>query len=158
MTYRKVLESDLVGKTISSINSDSVNVLYLNFTDGSKLELWADTAIPFAVGDIPGIFVEESLGNIVEKFGGHLGSGFGVYRMKNLNNENNGNVEIPHKNLVYYQFVANFDTEKQLLRFVNSFPPKKITWEQHLVPDVIIDPDYDDSVITLYFNIWLTEK
>lgn len=56
---RKVEEKDLVGKTIESYENSSVNVLTLKFTDGTKLELWTETAISSPFGDIAGIFVEE---------------------------------------------------------------------------------------------------
>jgi hypothetical protein len=57
---REVKESDLVGKTIKSIDNGSVNVLKLEFTDGSKLELWAEQAVSTQFGDIPGIFAEDA--------------------------------------------------------------------------------------------------
>jgi hypothetical protein len=47
-----------VGKTIQSIDSGCVNVLKLKFTDGTELELWAETAISTNAGDIPGIYVD----------------------------------------------------------------------------------------------------
>lgn len=56
---REVKESDLVGKTIKSIDTSAVNVLKLEFTDGSKLELWAEDAVHTRFGNIPGIFAEE---------------------------------------------------------------------------------------------------
>jgi len=56
---REVKESDLVGKTIQSIDNSSVNVLKLTFTDGTKLELWAEDAVHTQFGNIPGIFAEE---------------------------------------------------------------------------------------------------
>lgn len=56
---REVKESDLVGKTIKSIDTSAVNVLKLEFTDGSKLELWAEDAVHTQFGNIPGIFAEE---------------------------------------------------------------------------------------------------
>jgi hypothetical protein len=66
---REIKDSDLVGKTIQTIDNSSINVLKLTFTDGSKLELVAyddlcrsfpeqTTSTPFE--DIPGFFVEES--------------------------------------------------------------------------------------------------
>lgn len=57
---REVKETDLVGKTIQSIDNTSVNVLKLTFTDGSKLELWAEQAVSTQFGDIPGIFAEDA--------------------------------------------------------------------------------------------------
>ena len=57
---REIKESDLVGKTIESIDNKSVNVLKLTFTDGSKLELWAEDAVHTQFGNIPGIFAEDA--------------------------------------------------------------------------------------------------
>ena len=57
---REVKDTDLVGKTIESIDNTSVNVLKLTFTDGSKLELWAEQAVSTQFGDIPGIFAEDA--------------------------------------------------------------------------------------------------
>lgn len=57
---RDIKESDLVGKTIQSIDNTSVNVLKLTFTDGSKLELWAEQAVSTPYGEIPGIFAEDA--------------------------------------------------------------------------------------------------
>ena len=55
---RKLEESDLVGKTIQSMEHQSVNVLRLRFTDGTSLELWAEDAVSTEYGPLPGIFVE----------------------------------------------------------------------------------------------------
>lgn len=55
---REPKDSDLVGKTIQSINATAVNVLKLTFTDGTELELWAEQAVHTNGGDIPGIFVD----------------------------------------------------------------------------------------------------
>jgi hypothetical protein len=60
---RKITESDLVGKTVKSIDNSSVNVLRLIFTDDSKLELWADDAVATQYGNVPGIFVDEAASN-----------------------------------------------------------------------------------------------
>lgn len=57
---RKIQDSDLVGKTIKSIENDSVNVLRLTFTDGTSVELWAEDAVYTPMGNIPGIFVDDS--------------------------------------------------------------------------------------------------
>lgn len=57
---RDIKENDLVGKTIQSIDHTSVNVLKLTFTDGTKLELWAEQAVSTNFGDIPGIFAEDA--------------------------------------------------------------------------------------------------
>lgn len=59
MAYRKLERKDLIGKTVRSFNNDSVNVLKLEFTDGSKLELWAEDAVSTVAGFIPGIFVDD---------------------------------------------------------------------------------------------------
>lgn len=59
---REVKETDLVGKTIQSIDNQSVNVLKLTFTDGSKLELWAEDAVHTQFGNIPGIFCDDEQG------------------------------------------------------------------------------------------------
>lgn len=56
---REVRDTDLVGKTIASIDSTCVNVLKLKFTDDTELELWAETAVSTNMGSIPGIFVDE---------------------------------------------------------------------------------------------------
>jgi len=57
---RKIQDADVVGKTIKSIDNGSVNVLRLTFTDGTSLELWAEDAVYTPMGNIPGIFVEDS--------------------------------------------------------------------------------------------------
>ncbi len=57
---RKIQDSDVVGKTIKSVENDSVNVLRLTFTDGTTVELWAEDAVYTPMGNIPGIFVEDS--------------------------------------------------------------------------------------------------
>jgi hypothetical protein len=61
---RKIEQTDLVGKTVQSISNQSVNVLKLNFTDGTSLELWAEQAVYTQAGSIPGIFVEDLVENI----------------------------------------------------------------------------------------------
>lgn len=55
---REIKDTDLVGKTIESIDSTAVNCLKLKFTDGTELELWAETAVSTNYGSIPGIFVD----------------------------------------------------------------------------------------------------
>jgi hypothetical protein len=57
---RKIEEKDLVGKTIKAINNQSVNVLKLEFTDGTSLELWAEDSVYTQYGNIPGIFAEDA--------------------------------------------------------------------------------------------------
>lgn len=55
---REVRDTDLIGKTIMSIDAGAVNVLKLTFTDGTTLDLWAEQAIHTSDGDIPGIFTD----------------------------------------------------------------------------------------------------
>jgi hypothetical protein len=57
---RKIQDNDIVGKTVQSIDNQSVNVLRLTFTDGTSVELWAEDAVYTPMGNIPGIFVDES--------------------------------------------------------------------------------------------------
>lgn len=59
MGMRKPTDRDLLGKTIYTIDTKSTNVLRLNFTDGTSLELWAEMAVYTPCGSIPGIFVED---------------------------------------------------------------------------------------------------
>lgn len=47
---RNIKDTDLVGKTIKSID---------NHSDGTNLELWAEDAVETQYGNIPGIFVQE---------------------------------------------------------------------------------------------------
>ena len=57
--YREIKASDLVGKTISGITNVGINHVDVRFTDGSSLELWAESAINTSFGSIPGIFVDD---------------------------------------------------------------------------------------------------
>ena len=57
---RKLEDKDMVGKTIQSMENTAVNVVKLTFTDGTKLELWAEQAVYTAGGSIPGIFAEDA--------------------------------------------------------------------------------------------------
>lgn len=57
---RKLNEKDIVGKTVKSFDNNSVNVVKLEFTDGTSLELWAEDAVYTPMGNIPGIFVDDS--------------------------------------------------------------------------------------------------
>ena len=41
-TSRKVIASDMAGKTVRATKHDAVNVLHITFTDGSFAELWAE--------------------------------------------------------------------------------------------------------------------
>lgn len=61
MAYRKVEARDFEGKTIApgGVDSSCVNVVKLTFTDGTKLDLWAENAVYTTVGYIPGIFVDD---------------------------------------------------------------------------------------------------
>jgi hypothetical protein len=56
---RPIRSTDIVGKTVSSINNDAVNVLKLTFTDGTELELWTEEAVSGQYGSIAGIFVDD---------------------------------------------------------------------------------------------------
>ncbi len=40
---RKVKAEDFVGKTVLAVNPDAVNVVSFTFTDGTSVELWAET-------------------------------------------------------------------------------------------------------------------
>jgi len=57
---RKIQDADVVGKTVKSVENESVNVITLTFTDGTSLELWAEQAVYTPMGSIPGIFVDDS--------------------------------------------------------------------------------------------------
>lgn len=59
MALRKINNGDLIGKTIKSIDNSAVNVLELSFTDGSKLQLWAEAVMTISAGTVYGILVEE---------------------------------------------------------------------------------------------------
>lgn len=56
---RALNEGDLAGKTIQAVDTSAVNVTKITFTDGSALEIWAETAVQTPYGSIPGFFVEE---------------------------------------------------------------------------------------------------
>jgi hypothetical protein len=56
---RKIVDADLVGKTVKSIDNNAVNVLKLSFTDGTQLELWAEDAVYTSAGNIAGIFADD---------------------------------------------------------------------------------------------------
>jgi len=58
---RSIKETDLVGKTIKSIEHVSINVLTLFFTDDTSLEIWVETAVHTRYGDIPGILVDDKV-------------------------------------------------------------------------------------------------
>ena len=60
MAMRQLEDKDMVGKTIKSIDNKSVNVVKIEFTDGTKLELWAEAAVYTSGGSIPGIFAEDA--------------------------------------------------------------------------------------------------
>jgi len=57
---RQITDTDLVGKTIQSIDAKAINVLRLTFTDNSTAELWAEGALMTPAGVIPGIFIEDN--------------------------------------------------------------------------------------------------
>lgn len=56
---RKVIDKDLVGKTVKAVDSTAVNALVLTFSDDTTLELFAEQAISTIAGTIPGIFTPE---------------------------------------------------------------------------------------------------
>lgn len=56
---RKIEDKDLVNKTIKSIDVSSVNVLTLNFTDDTSVELVAEPEVYTQYGIIPGIFIDK---------------------------------------------------------------------------------------------------
>lgn len=55
---RNIHESDLIGKTIKSVDASVVNVVKLTFTDNSVLEVWAEDVVSTSFGNIPGILIE----------------------------------------------------------------------------------------------------
>ena len=55
---RQLKAEDLEGKTIVTVNTESVNVLSLKFSDETSLEIWADVATYVGNNFIPGFFVE----------------------------------------------------------------------------------------------------
>lgn len=57
---RQINDTDLVGKTIKSIDTSSVNVLKITFSDDQVIELWAEHAVETNMGWIPGIFIEDN--------------------------------------------------------------------------------------------------
>lgn len=42
----------LIGKTIKSINSKSINMWVMKFTDGSSIQLWAEIDGPLSLAQI----------------------------------------------------------------------------------------------------------
>ena len=54
-----IQESDLVGKTIKSVDVESVNFLKIDFTDGTTLDLWTEDVVHTQVGTVAGIFVDD---------------------------------------------------------------------------------------------------
>lgn len=57
---RHIEDSDLVGKTIKSIDTTCVNALVLTFSDDTVLTLMAEQAVFTNVGTIPGFFVDDN--------------------------------------------------------------------------------------------------
>jgi hypothetical protein len=57
--FRKIQESDMVGKTVRSIDNTAANYVKITFTDDSELELYAEDSIYTQSGCIPGIFVDD---------------------------------------------------------------------------------------------------
>lgn len=60
MAYREPRASDFVGKTIESFHKDSVNCMSFIFTDGTRVEVWAEDEVFTPCGNVPGFFVEIS--------------------------------------------------------------------------------------------------
>lgn len=58
MAMRFTKTADFVGKTIKSINTRAANVWKITFTDGSKIEVWAETDGPLR---IPTLFVDNAV-------------------------------------------------------------------------------------------------
>jgi len=63
---RCIEATDLVGKTISSVDVSAVTSVYLKFTDDTSLELAAEIAIVTSSGSIPGFFVVDSSDKVSE--------------------------------------------------------------------------------------------
>lgn len=55
---RRIKESDVVGKTIKSVENTCVNTMTFFFEDGTKLEFEAEQTVRVGDSYIPGIFVE----------------------------------------------------------------------------------------------------
>ena len=47
---REIVDSDLVGKTIKSIDTSTANVLVIKFNNDTKIELWTEQVIPGVYG------------------------------------------------------------------------------------------------------------
>lgn len=71
---REVRDTDLVGKTIKSVDAGAVNVLKITFTDDTTIELWAESAVYTRAGSIPGIFVSDN--EPIEPKHNHFGDAF----------------------------------------------------------------------------------
>lgn len=57
---RHLQGTDLVGKTISKLDTTTVNCVTIFFTDGTSASLWAEDAVMTPYGNIPGIFIEDT--------------------------------------------------------------------------------------------------
>lgn len=57
---RRIEDKDIVGKTVVSIDAGACNVVRLHFSDGTKLEMWAEDVVQTSYGNIPGILVEDT--------------------------------------------------------------------------------------------------
>jgi hypothetical protein len=64
---RDIKDSDLVGKTIKSIDTSACNVLKLTFSDNSSLEIWTDTHW-VGSGNLPYFYVEDNSSLTNEEF------------------------------------------------------------------------------------------
>jgi hypothetical protein len=49
------------GKTIDRIECEVCNTWTIHFTDGTKEQLWAESAVSTTLGSIPGIFLADEL-------------------------------------------------------------------------------------------------
>jgi hypothetical protein len=56
---RKIRDTDLVGKTVKSMDVSDINVVRLTFADDTVLDVWAENVIHTYAGSIPGIFVDD---------------------------------------------------------------------------------------------------
>lgn len=42
--FKAILNTMVVGKTIKSVDSECINVLHIEFTDGTSISLWSEPA------------------------------------------------------------------------------------------------------------------
>ena len=58
---KALIDNAFVGKTIQSVEADSVNAWVIKFTDGTEQVLIAEQAVGTPYGSIPGIFMQQEL-------------------------------------------------------------------------------------------------